>query len=257
MNNDRNVLDLSIVVACYNAASCLERNFYAIKEVLDNTCYKYEMILIDDKSKDATAMIIRNLKKENPGIELIFHKKNCGRGKTVYDGFRRSKGRIIGFIDIDLDNPARYIYPLVLQIDKNRADVCTAKRVYMLKPDFYLIARWIASRSYSFLVRRLLKVKLQDTETGCKFFLREKIMPVLKEVKSRGWFWDTEIMVRSYLRPLRILEIPTLFVRDSYQSTVKLAPDAVRYFLNLWSFRKRMKLLREKNNQPVRIRKAV
>lgn len=237
--------DISVIIACYNSGDCLEQSFYEIKEVLDSTRYAYEIIMVDDKSRDHTVEVIKKLKKENPDIRTVFHKTNCGRGKTVYDGFRKSKGRIIGFIDIDLDNPARYIYPLVLSIDKGRADVCTAKRVYMMKAKFYLISRWIASRGYSFLVRRILQVKLQDTETGCKFFLREKVMPVLREVKHRGWFWDTEIMVRCYFRRLRILEMPTLFVRDSYESTVQLVPDTVKYFFNLLAFRKQVKNLKK------------
>ena len=244
-HKDSPQVDVSLVLACYNAANYLEESFIQIVEVLSHTKFSYEIIMVDDKSKDRTAAIIKKLQKNYLNVKTIFHRHNAGRGKTVYDGFRLSKGRIIGFIDVDLDNPARYIFPLVLTLEQGYADVCTAKRIYLLKKNPYLVLRWILSRGYSTLVKWLLGIKIQDTETGCKFFLRKKIMPILKTVKTRGWFWDTEVMTRCYFKRMRIFEMPTLFIRTSKMSTVEIVPDIWKYIINLINFRKEVAYLKE------------
>ncbi len=237
--------EISCVLACYNAQSFLEESFLQVKNVLDNTVFAYEIIMVDDGSSDQTAAVIKKIQAQNANVRTVFHRKNYGRGKTVCDGFRVSKGQIIGFIDVDLDNPARYIFPLILNVFYGKADVCTAKRIYLLKFDFYLLLRWILSRGYSILVRFLLGVSLEDTETGCKFFSRDKIMPILRDVKSRGWFWDTEVMVRSYFARLKILEMPTIFIRNSHISTVDIVPDIFKYLVNLLRFQKEIKRLKK------------
>ena len=81
-----------------------------------------------------------------------------------------------------------------------------------------------------------------DTEAGFKFFNRENILPVLAAVDNQHWFWDTEIMIRSYLTGLKITQIPTLFIRrfDKY-STVNPITDSIEYLVQLYRFKKRIK----------------
>ena len=99
--------------------------------------------------------------------------------------------------------------------------------------------RWITSRGYSWLVGNLLGVDIKDTETGCKFFNREAILPVLEKTQDPHWFWDTEIMVRSYYEGLKIVEYTVLFIRrPEVPSTVRLIKDSLYSFFKLWQFRK-------------------
>ena len=109
------------------------------------------------------------------------------------------------------------------------ADVATVRRIYAFQ--LRSLDRYFMSRGYSWLVRRLLGVPLRDTETGYKFFRRERLLPVLDEIQDPGWFWDTEFMVRAERRGLRIDEIPGAYVRrDDKTSTVRGLRDSVRYF---------------------------
>jgi hypothetical protein len=98
------------------------------------------------------------------------------------------------------------------------------------------------SRGYSFLVRKLLATSLRDTETGCKFFRREALLPVLDEIRDPGWFWDTEFMLRAERRGLRIVEIPGAYVRRyDKRSTVRGIRDSFRYLFRLLSFRRELR----------------
>jgi glycosyltransferase involved in cell wall biosynthesis len=234
-------LDLSLVLACYNEERVLEESVAEIVGVLDNTRYSYEVIFVDDCSWDRTRELIDRaiIRYSDKRMSKIFHEENRGRGGTVSDGLRAAQGDVAGFIDIDLEVHARYI-PSCVNAVQNGADVAVGRRIYKL--NLRSLDRYVLSAGYVRLVRWLLGVDLNDTETGYKFFKRERILPVLDEIDDQHWFWDTEVMVRSYYRDYRIAEIPCLFLRRFDKvSTVHPLSDTVDYFRQLWRFRQTVK----------------
>jgi len=229
---------VSLVIACYNEEPILQQSVQQILDVLDHSSFSYEIIFVDDCSKDRTRAIIDDLIARNPtrSLRRIFHVKNQGRGATVTDGFRAAVGEFVGYIDIDLEVHARYIPWCVIEL-RQGADVATALRTYKFR--WRSLDRYILSRGYSWLRRKLLGVPLEDTETGFKFFQRNRLLPVLEEIEDPRWFWDTEVMVRSYLRGYKIVEVPCLFVRRFDKiSSVHAWTDTWDYFVKLWRFRK-------------------
>jgi glycosyltransferase AglD len=237
-------LDLSLILACFDEEAIFEASVRQILRILDNTVWQYEVIFVDDCSRDRTRQMIEKLIRDNPQryLSRIFHEKNKGRGRAVADGIRAACGDIVGYIDIDLEVHARYITSCVLAVEDG-VDIATAHRIYK----FYRrgLARWLMSHGYLWLEHFLLNVPLKDTETGFKFFRREKILPILDEIEDERWFWDTEVMVRSYLRGYRILEIPCLFQRRfDKASTVYPLLDSLDYLSKLWRFRKTVARLR-------------
>lgn len=229
-------IDLSVVIPCYNSAKLLEQNIRAIRRILNNTRYNYEIIFVDDGSIDGTVKLVKKLMKKNENMTLFCHEKNMGRGRTVADGIRRAKGKIVGFTDIDLSTSARYIPALALEIEEG-ADIATSWRIYQIELRYLpkIFHRLILHSGYRFLVKILLGTDLKDTETGCKFFNRERILPILDQVNDEHWFWDTEIMVRPFFKGYRIIEIPTIYIRrPEYGTTVRVFKDTLCYLVNLW-----------------------
>lgn len=229
-------VDISIVIPMYNEVKILAESIEEIISTMDITKFGYELILIDDASQDGTVALARDLCRKWPSIRLLTHKNNQGRGATVAEGIKIAKGQIAGFIDIDLSTNPIYI-PLLASKIRDGVEVATANRIY--KFSFRSIHRWLMSKGYNTLFRFSTGIQLKDTETGCKFFNRERILPVLDEIKDRHWFWDTEVMARPYLKGFRIEEVPTIFVRrQEHGSTVKVIRDSLRHFLNLIRFRR-------------------
>lgn len=235
--------DVTLVVACFNEERILERNLAHVIEVLDAAPWTYEVILVDDASGDETAKLIGQAceRLAEKGVRALYHERNLGRGRAVADGFQAAAGRVAGFIDIDLEIDAETI-PILVDAVERGADIATARRMYRL--DLRGAGRWILSRSYSCLVRWVLGLPLRDTESGCKFFRGQVLVPLLDEVGSEGWFWDTEIMARAYVAGHRIVEVPRLFVRRYEQpSSVRVVPDTFDYLKSLWQFRSELKRL--------------
>lgn len=232
---------LSVIIACYNEEDVLARSFAEIREVLDDLGRPYELIFVDDVSRDRTRDILREITAAHPSapIKVILHDVNQGRGATVTDGFRAARGEIVGYLDVDLEVHARYIPSLVRAIEKG-AQVATVRRIYAFQ--LRSLDRYVMSRGYSYLVRRLLGTRVHDTETGYKFFRREALLPVLDEIRDRGWFWDTEFMIRAERRGLRIEEVPGAYVRRfDKTSTVSGLRDSARYFGKLLDFRRELR----------------
>ncbi len=232
---------LSLVLACYNEAEHLEASFAEIKDTLEHARIPFEILFVDDASRDRTREILARLVASHPQLALrtILHERNRGRGATVSDGFHAARGTVTGYIDVDLEVHSRYIPSLVRAIDRG-ADVATLRRIYAFQ--LRSLDRYLMSRGYSFLVRHLLDVGTADTETGYKFFRRESVLPLLDEIEDPGWFWDTEFMVRAARRGLKLVEIPGAYIRRKDKtSTVSGLRDSLRYFAQLLRFRSRLR----------------
>ena len=231
---------VSLVLACYNEAEHLSCSFETILESLEDLGRPWEVLFVDDVSRDATRDVLADIARSHAAlpIRVILHEINTGRGGTVTDGFRAARGDIAGYIDVDLEVHPRYIPSLVRAVEGG-ADVATLRRIYAFQ--LRSLDRYVMSRGYSWLVRRMLGVELRDTETGFKFFAREKLIPVIDEIEDPRWFWDTEFMVRAERAGLRIEEIPGAFVRrEDKTSTVRGLRDSVEYFGRLLAFRRRL-----------------
>ena len=232
---------LSVVLACYNEAQHLRASFAEIRDTLERAGWPFEVVFVDDVSRDGTPEILDEIVAAHPQLALrvIRHERNRGRGATVADGFRAARGEIAGYLDVDLEVHCRYVPSLVRAIERG-VDVATVRRIYAFQ--LRSLDRYAMSRGYSFLVRHLLGVPYRDTETGFKFFRRARVLPFLDEIGDEGWFWDTEFMVRAQLRGLRIAEIQGAYVRRTDKtSTVSGLRDSLDYFSKLWRFRRELR----------------
>lgn len=226
---------LSLIIACYNEGPSLPNSLQSVLEVLSELPYAWEMICIDDKSLDESFHNLKTFSKGKRNVKVFAHKKNLGRGGTVKQGILKAQGKVVGYIDIDLEVSAVYIPQFVRAIEKG-ADVAIANRIY--QENIFSITRWLASKSYSFIVRLMLDLNLYDTEAGYKFFNRKKILKTLRKTENKHWFFDTEILVRSKSDNLKINQIPVLFLRrNDKKSTVRLIPDTIAYIKAIYNFK--------------------
>lgn len=235
------MIDLSLVVPCYRDGAHLEESLREIEATLNQTRYSYEFIIIDDASPDDSAAIAERSAARREHARLIVHQNNVGRGGTVTEGIRLAQGRWVGYLDIDLEVHARYI-PAMLRALEEGADVAIGTRIYEIRWNLDTLFRSVLSVGYRWLVRWNLGMSYADTETGCKFFGRERILPLLSEVESQGWFWDTEIMYQCCRHQCLVREIPVLFLRRwDKPSTVKPLRDSWDYLMELRRLRHRIR----------------
>lgn len=239
--------DLSLVLACYNEEPLFAESAALILAVLNQTRLSYEIIFVDDASQDGTKELIQKacsgkipIKHTSLMFRAIYHRSNKGRGRTVADGIRAAKGRVVGYIDIDCEVSPVYIPEMAARVLGEKTDVVIGKRIY--RTTISSLHREIMSMGYRWLLDKMIGTGGMDTETGYKFFNRKKIMAVLAKATHPGWFWDTEIMVYAQKAGLRITEVPVLFMRRTDKSSsVRVWRDIPDYVRSLFLLRKRLK----------------
>ncbi len=232
--------EFSLVIACFNEEPHLAKSVAAIEALLATCDYSYELIFIDDCSRDGTVEVIKDLVANSDHSRAAFHDVNVGRGGTVTEGIRMAKGRLVGFLDIDLEVSCEHIPTMLAALEEGN-EVASALRHSEAGWSWNATLRFVLSRGYRVVFRALLSAPLRDTEAGYKFFQREAILPVLDETENEGWFWDTEVMVLAWLHGLRIVELPCPFVRRADKaSTVRVVADVRDYLKAIFKFRRRI-----------------
>jgi len=95
---------LSFVIPVYNEAENLNRLFQEITEKIDVVGIPYEIIFVDDGSKDTSLAIIKELARSNPQVHFISLEHNTGQSAALYAGFQQAAGDVIVTLDADLQN---------------------------------------------------------------------------------------------------------------------------------------------------------
>lgn len=221
-------MDVSLIFPCYCEEPHLARNVERVLELARTTDWKFEILLVEDKSPDGTAAIVRELAAKHPDvIRAHFHEENRGRGAAVMTGVAHARGQVMGFFDIDLEVAPDYMLPCVQAIRDGGALVVGARHYAAAKTPL----RTILSRSYRLLAYAVLGIPtFVDSESGYKFFSRSAIQAVAPTIEHTGWFWDTEVVYRFLAAGYDVRTVDCEFVRDpTKRSTVRVVRDSLDY----------------------------
>ncbi len=229
-------MKLSFVIPIYNESNRIEESFRRVKNVLNSLNTKYEIILVDDGSTDNTKNIISKLESINQPVKTIIFDRNRGKGRAIKEGFRISDGDILIFSDADLSADISVLPDMIDRI-KNGADICISSRFLKDSKVERSLLREIYSRFYLFLVRFLFSTRISDFQCGFKAFDRG-VLPIMLNVRSDGWFWDTELLLTAEDNGFIIDEIPIEW-RESSSSPFALFRCSMNMLFNLILFRVR------------------
>jgi dolichol-phosphate mannosyltransferase len=193
------MLDLSVVIPVYNEEESLPPLWQELSGVLDGLGLTFEVVFVDDGSRDRSAEIIRAFRDADPRVRLVRLKTNAGETAATDAGFKATRGRWVVVMDADLQNDPRDIPTLLAQLDA--WDAVTGWRVERGAGDDWL--RRISSRVANQVRNRLSGETIQDS--GCTFraFRRECLREL---VLYRGFhrFIPTLLRTQGY----RVIEIP-------------------------------------------------
>lgn len=120
---------ISIVIPCYNEEVTVKKFYEEIIKVLDllNNKYNYELIFVNDGSKDNTLINLKNLKEFNDKIKIISFSRNYGKESAIYAGLSNATGELVVLIDADLQHPPKTILEMLEGIEEGY-DVVATKR---------------------------------------------------------------------------------------------------------------------------------
>ena len=229
--------DISLIIPCYNESAILADTLRAAAGYLAELGRSYEIVVGDDGSTDGTDRLALAAAAADPRVRLVRAPRNRGKGAILTMALLEGRGRILAFIDADLEIDIRMLGPLLSAVDEG-ADVAIGSKVIHEAWRTRPLRRRVATRGYNLLVRVLLGSRLRDHQAGIKAFRREPARELLEAIDNPRWTWDTELLVAAQARHLRIVEVPvtTTYQRPSKVSLLRqpleMATEVMRLFLS-------------------------
>jgi len=200
---------ISIVLPCYNEEVILKENLDGIIKYLESKeeKYQWEIVLIDDGSRDKTGEIADDFEKRLSNVRTIHHPTNLNLGNALKTGFKNAKGDIIVVMDIDLSYSVDHIEKMVDKIIETSSDIVIASP-YM--PGGKVTDVPFTRRIMSRWVNRFMRIAAQDkfhTYTGMvRAYRKDFILAV--NLKTKDYEINPEILYKAMILRARIVEIP-------------------------------------------------
>ena len=172
-------MDISVVIPLLDEQDSLVELHDWIAHVMQSNQLTYELIFIDDGSRDQSWEVITNLSQKNPSVLGIKFSKNFGKSQALHAGFEKAKGDVIITMDADLQDSPDEIPELFHLVKNNKHDIVSGwkKKRY----DAYF-RKNLPSKLFNWAARKISGLKLHDFNCGLKAYKKE----VIKSIEVYG-----------------------------------------------------------------------
>ena len=239
---------LSLVIPALDEARRLPPYLQSVRAYLDGSFRQpYEVIVVDDGSRDDTAMIVEHLAAEWPQLRLLRHSKNEGKGAAVRTGVLAASGEFVLFADADgatpIEEHARLAAAIAADHDYGYmvpADVAVGSRL-AADPAVRRSRRWyrgLTGKLFAFVARRVLRIPVLDTQCGFKMFRAAAGRRLFTALTETRYLFDLELLVLARRFGLRVVEVPIRWheVPGGHLRPLRELP---RIIAGLWRLRRR------------------
>jgi dolichyl-phosphate beta-glucosyltransferase len=229
---------LSIVIPAYNEEKKIGRTLSLIVDYLNKKIFDWEIIVIDDGSRDRTKDIIKRFMGDKR-ISLIGNEKNRGKGYSVKKGILRAQGGFILFSDADLSTPIDEMDKLFLCL-RNGYDIAIGSRGLeeskIIIPQFWI--RQTMGKIFNLIIRFFILPGIKDTQCGFKLFKGSIAKKVFSLLKIDGFAFDVEVLYIAEKLNLKIKEVPIKWY-DSPESKVNPTIDSFKMLIDVCKIKMR------------------
>ena len=200
-------MNISIVIPLFNEEESLPELHDWIKLVMDENNFSYEILFIDDGSKDKSWQVIEYLAAQNPNVKAIKFRRNYGKSPGLHVGFEAAQGDVVITMDADLQDSPDEIPSLYKMITEGNFDLVSG---WKQKRFDNALTKNIPSKLYNWTNRKISGIKLHDMNCGLKAYRKDvvksievygemhRFIPVL--AKNAGFYNITEKVVQHQAR---------------------------------------------------------
>ncbi|MBE7448566.1 MAG: glycosyltransferase family 2 protein [Kofleriaceae bacterium] len=187
--------DLSIIIPAYNEEQRITPTLESLSTFLAAHPYRYELIVVDDGSKDGTVALCRALAERLPHLRVIATSPNRGKGHAVRVGMLAARGAVRVMCDADGSMPASELPKLLAPIASGRATIAIGSR-YVAGAAQHTQPLW--RRAWSRLCNQIIQAALvpgvRDTQCGFKAFTAGAAHDLFTRATIDGWAFDLEVL---------------------------------------------------------------
>lgn len=231
---------LSVVIPAYKEAEHIKDTVIDIARYLARQNYSYEIIVVNDGSKDETAKRSAEAQAIVPNMILIDNDKNQGKGGVVKQGMLAAKGQYRIYVDADNAISIEQIEGFWPHI-KNSCDIVVGSIELpgSIRRDEYAGFRKVLGKLSKYLVRIMAIWEIHDTQRAFKLFKGEIVEKIFPKLTINRWGFDIEILVIAKHLGYKIKELPVTWINPpggrvtlmGYFNTLK---ELMQIKFNLW-----------------------
>lgn len=237
MNQEAMKPQLSLIIPAYNEEARIGKSLDRILRFLDSQPYIFEVIIVDDGSRDRTGEMVEERLGKHPALKLHRQPANLGKGMAVQRGMLLGSGQYLFFSDADLSVPIEML-PAFINPLENQSDLAIGTRqktgavIEVHQPRH----RELMGMVYTKLSNSILGVQVSDFTCGFKGFRRDIARDLFSRQRLGNWSFDAEILYLAHRKGYRIAEVPVTWRNDG-ATKVKLWKDVITSFLGLVQIR--------------------
>ncbi len=172
-------MDISVVVPLFNEEESLPELAQWIERVMNENNFTYEIIMVDDGSKDNSWDVVEKLQTKNPNIKGIKFRRNYGKSAALFCGFEEAQGKVVITMDADLQDSPDEIPELYKMIVEDGFDLVSGWKKKRHDP---VLTKNLPSKLYNRTVRLMTGIKLHDMNCGLKSYRKN----VIKSIEVYG-----------------------------------------------------------------------
>ncbi|MEI9941334.1 MAG: glycosyltransferase [Pseudomonadota bacterium] len=213
-------IKLSLVIPCYNEEKTLESCIEKVLAIQDAGLV-LELIVVDDCSKDQSLAIGRQLSERIPGMVILHHEVNQGKGAALRTGIKHASGEFVAIQDADLEYDPMDLKRLLVPLRMGEADVVLGSR--FLSTGYHRVLYFwhsLGNRFLTLLSNMLTDLNLTDMETCYKVFRREVIQSI--EIEENRFGFEPEVVAKMAQARLRIYEMGISYRGRTYAEGKKI-----------------------------------
>lgn len=228
---------LSVIVPAYNEEQRVPATIERIEEYLGTLGKTWELIVVDDGSRDRTIDVARAAMK-SPNSRVEPNPRNMGKGASIRNGMTMARGQFRLFSDADLSTPIEELEKLLAAMERDGAAVAIGSRA--LKESQLEkrqpLHRELMGRVFNLLVQAVALGGIKDTQCGFKLFTAPAAEAIFPKQRYDGFSFDVEILVLARKLGFRIVEVPVRWI-DSPASRVSPIKDSAKMFWDVVKIR--------------------
>jgi glycosyltransferase involved in cell wall biosynthesis len=174
----RNTIQISVVIPLLDEAESLPELHSWIQRVMQEHSFTYEVVFIDDGSKDSSWSVIERICNSDPYVKAIKFQRNYGKSAALQLGFEVCEGEVVITMDADLQDSPEEIPELYRMIVEGDLDVVSGWKKKRYDP----LTKTIPTKLYNWAARRITGIKLHDFNCGLKAYK----LAVVKSIELYG-----------------------------------------------------------------------
>ncbi|MCK4473884.1 glycosyltransferase family 2 protein [Candidatus Parcubacteria bacterium] len=231
---------LSVIIPAYNEEKRLPKTLKEIDKYLRQQNYEYEIIVVNDGSKDRTSEVVECLKPDIKHLRMIDNKINHGKGFVIRQGMLDAKGEYRVFTDADNSTSICHLEKMLPEFEKGYDIVIGSRDIKgaVLDPP-QLIHRRILGDVFRLLTQIICGTwRILDSQCGFKGFTAKATEHIFPKCKINRFAFDPEILVLSQKLGFKIKEIPVVWKNDTeskvkFKSMLKMGLDLLKIRWNI------------------------